>query len=147
MPNCYILLQMGDLSNVYFLAVMGVIALVGNGFILLTGIVNPRLRKSSADVMTLSLSLADLCMGFVTVPCHVLLQLHVPRKDMDCLFTIVGFLGFHLISIVNLFMLTLDKFVAIRFPFAYQRLYTPRRAVLLCAAGWLLGEYVTLTLT
>ncbi len=132
--------QMRDFTNVYVLTGFGVIALLGNGFILLTGVANRKLRNSSTDVTTLSLSLADLCMALVTVPCHVLISLQLPHDVIGCLFVLTGFLVFHLISILNLLILTLEKFVVIRFPFAYQRFYTPKRALQLCAASWLLGK-------
>ena len=129
-----------DSADVYVLCICGFLALLGNGIILITGAMNRKLRSSTADVMTLSLSLADLLVAVISLPCHVILRYSLPRDTMGCVFVCALFLMFHLVSILNLFILTMEKFIAIRFPFAFHRFYSTTRAVQLCIAGWLIGE-------
>ncbi|XP_052775575.1 trace amine-associated receptor 13c-like [Mya arenaria] len=128
--------------NLYFLIVSAILILptvIGNLLILISLVRFSRLRRVKAYILVGNLALADLLVGLIALPMD-LLSLSSARFSQSVefcywhvcfMFTYVG------MSVVNLFVLSLERFHAIVYPFQHGKRFTKHRLYILMACTWL----------
>lgn len=121
--------------------VMGALSCAGNGLVLLAIIKNPRLQTVT-NCFIASLALADFLVGIVVAPLAALSYLGLPHNFLGCVFTNSVVLTFTQVSIFNLLAVAIERFCAIKHPFAYTRHIDIKRALLVNAVVWCMGTFI-----
>lgn len=115
------------------------IIIVGNSFVILSIVVYSRLRNH-ANYLLFSLALSDLLVGLIICPLLAAIYLEENWLKYDrtvCLFR-TGFVALTMGgSISSLFLIILDRFFAIVFPFAYIKLCSRQLALKVLAVVWI----------
>ncbi|XP_031559498.1 octopamine receptor beta-1R-like [Actinia tenebrosa] len=119
--------------------IIGVFIISGNSIIIITVMIRRRLRNNIPNQFIVSLAVADLLTGVVIIPATYHCSFH--ECDWSTLFTAINFLLFS--SISNLCVMTLDRFLAVVFPYAYQTFMTQRKALFLMAVAWVIPFIVS----
>ena len=110
-------------------------SIAGNGVIIYLIATRPRLRNTP-NMFVMSLAVADFCFGVWNGPIYFPCTFWLPCDQVAMATILYIFLN---ASIMNLAVLTFDRYLAIVFPLWYQMLLTRQRAVCLIAASWLLS--------
>ncbi|KAL9988211.1 hypothetical protein ACROYT_G002630 [Oculina patagonica] len=121
------------------LGLASVLGTVGNSLVLLSIIKFDNLR-AIPDLFIFSLSLSDILVTAIYQPLKAYRFAHWQQASTDVeLMTISSFLGhFSLIaSITNMFGVTVERLVSIRFPLKYDLLVTKCRAVVTVICIWI----------
>ena len=110
------------------------LGLVGNSFIILLITSKKQLIHQTTNWFLLSLSFADLGVSLSIIPGEFLC---FPRKQ--CHFVLLASFqwAFLYASVVNLCMLTLDRYIAIVKPFIYVLMMSKSRVVASICAAWI----------
>lgn len=118
------------------------IAIVGNATVIFVVLTREALR-STANVFISSLAASDLGVGFWTVPSSYFATQYMTNEK-----TLEGFDFLHSIfftaSVLNLCLMTVDRYIAIAFPFKYLAVMTRKRVVSLVSFSWLLAILTSL---
>ena len=110
-------------------AFLSLLTVVGNGLVVYLIITRKRLHNAT-NWIVLSLAIADFLVGAGYLPAGILLA--------DNLFEQHSVMSFMLAaSVLNLSLLTVDRYVFITRPLRYSTLMTTKRAVLLIVTVWL----------
>lgn len=111
------------------------IAIVGNATVIYVVLTREALR-STANIFISSLAASDLGVGFWTVPSSYFATRFESNEK-----TLEGFDFLHSIfftaSVLNLCMMTVDRYIAIAFPYKYLALMTRGRVIFLVSFSWL----------
>ncbi|KAM9356300.1 adenosine A2c receptor [Pholidichthys leucotaenia] len=92
-----------------------------------------------------SLAVADVCVGLIAIPCAILTDVGLPHHNLYlCLLMLSVLIMFTQSSIFSLLAVAVERYVAIFMPFRYQVLMTPRNALLVILATWLLAFLIGL---
>ena len=122
------------------LSVASVVGTLGNTLVLLSIIKFDNLR-AIPDLFIFSLSLSDLLVTTVYQPLRAYRLAHLGEnsEEMHLLIITSRFLGhFSLIaSITNMFGVTVERLISIRFPLRYDLLVTRKRAVITVICIWI----------
>ena len=117
--------------------IIGVFIITGNVTIIIIVITRRKLRNAIPNQFIVSLAVADFFMGAVIIPVAYYCTFHDAAScDWSILYTLFNFLLYS--SICNLCVMTLDRFLAVVFPYAYQTFMTQRKALVLMAVAWVI---------
>lgn len=123
--------------------VVGVASALGNSIVLLAILRTPRLHTVT-NVFVGNLAIADIAVGFLVAPLAALAFEGLPKDFYGCVVVNSLILLFTNVSIFMLLAVALERFIAIKEPFTYQRLMTVGRAIKINLAVWLLGSLLGL---
>ncbi|XP_059138561.1 alpha-1D adrenergic receptor-like [Physella acuta] len=131
---------MEAISIVYITAeiIVGVLSVFGNA-VVVAAIWRTRRLHTVTNTFVGSLALADIVVGVLVAPCAALSFKGLPSDFYGCVFINSAILIFTNVSILMLLAVALERFLAIKEPFLYQRLLTVRRAVYINIVVWILG--------
>ncbi|XP_031567260.1 D(2)-like dopamine receptor [Actinia tenebrosa] len=130
---------------VVFNILISVLGTFGNALVLLA-VVKNRSLQTVPDLFIFSMAVADLIVTGVQQPmltCRVY-RINSPNLTFNSILETIGFLAI-LASITSMFMVTIDRFVAIQRPFVYIRLATSKRAVQVISTLWILCPTFTVS--
>ena len=126
-------------SKVLTMALIILIGLVGNLLLSFTILLSPRLRAKSINLFIINLSLSNLLNLVLVAP--------LVTTDSVTEFFVLGELGcrgvrvlqtmLFIVPMLTLLVISLDRFLAIRFPF--RDLRYNRKALFICSLVWLVG--------
>ncbi|CAL8289415.1 unnamed protein product [Lota lota] len=118
---------------------IALIAVIGNFLVCLAVSRNRRLRTVT-NYFLVSLSVADILVGLVAIPCAVLTDLGRPHHDLPlCLVLLSILMVLTQSSILSMLAVAVERYVAILRPFHYQRIMSPRNARLALLLTWSLA--------
>ncbi|ESO08718.1 hypothetical protein HELRODRAFT_74348 [Helobdella robusta] len=124
--------------------IIAIITILTNGLVLLAIATYPSLQTVT-NYFVASLSTADLFVGLIGIPCVLTTMYQLPENFSGCLTLNTMIVILTQISIFSLLVIAVDRlFCAIRYPFEYNRICTPKRAVILIIITWVLSVVVTL---
>ncbi|XP_021353687.1 adenosine receptor A3-like [Mizuhopecten yessoensis] len=124
--------------------IIGVAAVAGNGLVLVAIRLTPSLQTVT-NCFIASLAFADLLVGIMVAPLAALSYQGLPRDFMGCVFINSLVVMFTQISIFNLVAVAVERFIAINYPFFYQRHLTVRVALYIVALTWVAAILIGLT--
>lgn len=102
---------------------VGLLATVGNLAVLVCFTRERRLRRRLTNYYILSLAVADFLVGVVAVPFAILTRAGLPRDSPTVCVAMLSFLiVLCTVSILHLLAVSVDRYWAILYPLAYQRL-------------------------
>ena len=119
----------------------GLAAVTGNAVVLWLLYKNESLRTISNRFLA-SLSVADLLVGLVIDPAWIAIKCYIePREPTHILFDVIILLWIHTTAATtfNLCCVSVDRFIAIRFPFRYQDIVTKKRCYTAIILLWLIS--------
>lgn len=129
-----------SLSSLVCLSVLNtlssVIGTFGNVIVLLVIIKNATLQ-SVPDLFIFSLAVADLVVAAIQQPLlgYRIYRADIPNKLFNTVLLAIGYVAL-LASVSGIFIVTLDRFLAIQFPFLYVRISSKARAVKVIVVLW-----------
>lgn len=119
-----------------------IVTVVGNGFVIYL-IVSTRSLHTMPNWSVLSLAVADLSVGATVFP--LLFALNINNLDGPPIHERVFFLvsrTFAYFSVTNLFVMILDRYVAIVHPLKYLSVIRTRRTIVALAIAWIAPIFV-----
>lgn len=119
-------------------AIVGLITTIGNCLVLAVIIRTPQLHTVT-NVFVGNLAIADIAVGVLVAPCAALSFLGLPHNFYACIFINCLILMFTNVSILMLMSVAIERFIAIKEPFVYQRILTVKRAICVNFCVWFLG--------
>ena len=133
-----------NLSPVYatFELFFALMAVLGNGLVLLAFAKVERLLRSQTNYFILSLATADLLVGLLGVPFAILTSEGLPRNFYGCVIMLNFLLWLCGTSTFSLIGVTVDRFIAVSYPLSYQDMMTGRRAIIIIALSWIMSAVV-----
>lgn len=125
----------------YLLAVNAILigpTVIGNSLIILALVRFRRLRAIKSYILIGNLAVSDLCVGVLTMPMEIAFQLseNLAKSITFCTIHYCFIYMFIGLSVVNLFLLSLERFDAILSPFIHDRRFTRRRIYVTIAITW-----------
>uniref|UniRef100_A0A672YTE9 G-protein coupled receptors family 1 profile domain-containing protein n=1 Tax=Sphaeramia orbicularis TaxID=375764 RepID=A0A672YTE9_9TELE len=119
--------------------IIAFLSTVGNVLVCVAVGINRKLRTVT-NYFLVSLAVADICVGTIAIPCAILTDIGLPHHNLHlCLLMLSVLIMFTQNSIFSLLAVAVERYLAIFMPFRYQMLMTPRNAVLVILAKWLLA--------
>ena len=122
---------------------IGLVTLVGNFMVLLAIYRNKPLRTAT-NCFIGSLALADLFVGISVPPLVALSFVGLPHNFLGCVFINSLVVVFTQISIFGLLAIAMERFIAIKYPFAYQKHVTIFRSIITLLVTFILACVVGL---
>ncbi|XP_078368958.1 beta-1 adrenergic receptor-like [Oculina patagonica] len=118
----------------------GLAAVIGNTVVLWLFYKNESLRTIS-NLFLASLCVADLSVGLVIDPTWIAIRFFTQPQRTDILMKVINMLWIHTTAatVFNLCCVSVDRFVAIRFPFRYQDIITKKRCYFVIITVWLIS--------
>ncbi|KAJ7337094.1 hypothetical protein OS493_009946 [Desmophyllum pertusum] len=121
-------------------------AIFGNSLVIRAFYKFPSLRSASNTILV-SLSVADIftTVAFVLHIANIIVRgnVHPPPRDL-CFVTSTISLTFNCIIILYLALISVERFIAVKFALRYHTIVTNRRAVIASTVVWLWGIAVSL---
>ncbi|XP_064811621.1 adenosine receptor A2a-like [Oncorhynchus masou masou] len=118
---------------------IALLAIAGNFLVCLAVNRNRKLRTVT-NFFLVSLSVADIFVGVLAIPCAVLTDLGQPRHNLPlCLLLLSVLIVLTQSSILSLLAVAAERYVAILLPLQYQRIVSPRNARLALILTWCLA--------
>ena len=124
-------------------SLIGIFGSASNALVLLA-IYKDRSLRTITNCFVGSLALSDVLVGLAVPPIAILSQEGLPRNFTLCVMLSSLELLFANISVLNLLSVALERFLAIRNPFLYNRWLTFQRALLLVAVTWIVAILIGL---
>ncbi|XP_031549302.1 5-hydroxytryptamine receptor 1F-like [Actinia tenebrosa] len=123
---------------ILFLSVIDGLAILGNTLVILVILWTKSLRRMEANSFVMSLSIADLLVALTIVPITIASLVNPQNHPYDKFKTFLGVGNFFfcICSIMNLTLLSLDRYFAITSPYRYLDFLTHKRACSLCILIW-----------
>ncbi|XP_036818735.1 collagen alpha-1(I) chain-like isoform X2 [Oncorhynchus mykiss] len=120
---------------------IALLAIAGNFLVCLAVNRNRKLRTVT-NYFLVSLSVADIFVGVLAIPCAVLTDLGEPRHNLPlCLLLLSVLIVLTQSSILSLLAVAAERYVAILLPLQYQRIVSPRNARLALILTWCLALF------
>lgn len=121
-------------------ACVAFLATVGNLAVLVCFARERRLRRRLTNYYILSLAVADLLVGVLAIPFAVLTRAGIPHDSpMGCVAMLSFIVVLCTVSILHLVAVSVDRYWAILYPLAYQRLASETVVLGVVIACWLSG--------
>lgn len=127
----------------------GVIALItifGNGLVMY--LISTRIvlrEQASPNWFVLSMAVADFCVGFINFPLNIYFaftNVSIPMFSTSwAILSLIQNVSLNA-SVLNLVLLTLDRYLAVVHPFTYEMFMTPKRVLLLIIFAWGLSTLI-----
>ena len=123
-----------------WLSLSGLAAVIGNAVVLWLFYKNESLRTISNRFLA-SLSVADFFVGLVIDPCWIAIRCLIQPPLTHGLFFVIAMLWVHTTAATtfNLCCVSVDRFIAIRFPYRFQDILTKKRCYTLLIMVWLIS--------
>ena len=123
-----------------WLFLSGLAAVIGNVVVLWLFYKSESLRTISNRFLA-SLCVADLLVGLVIDPVWIAIRFFTQPKRTHILKQVVNLLWIHstAATVFNLCCVSVDRFIAIRFPFRYQDIITKKRCYAVIIMVWLIS--------
>ncbi|CAL1535685.1 unnamed protein product, partial [Lymnaea stagnalis] len=118
--------------------VVGFVSVFSNSVVLAVICRTPRLHTVT-NVFMGNLALADVMVGISVAPCASLSYVGLPHNFYGCVFINSILLMITNVSILMLLAIAIERFIAIKEPFLYERVLTIRRAIFVNIFVWVLG--------
>ena len=124
----------------------GLAAVIGNAAVLWLFYKNESLRTISNRFLA-SLCVADLLVGLVIDPVWIAIRFSTQPKRATISKQVINLLWIHstAATVFNLCCVSVDRFIAIRFPFRYQGIITKKRCYLVIIMVWLISLFLPFT--
>lgn len=119
------------------------IAIVGNATVIYVVLSRETLR-TTANIFISSLAASDLGVGFCAVPASYFARYHTSDEKTSEVFDFLHSI-FFTASVINLCLMTVDRYIAIAFPYKYLALMTRARVAFLVIFSWLISILTSLT--
>ncbi|XP_078371283.1 beta-2 adrenergic receptor-like [Oculina patagonica] len=121
----------------------GLAAVIGNTVVLWILYKNESLRTISNRLLA-SLCVADLFVGLVIDPTWISIRVFTQPETTDILLKVIDLLWIHstAATVFNLCCVSVDRFIAIRFPFRYQDIITKKRCYTVIVMVWLISLFL-----
>uniref|UniRef100_UPI001EAF74A4 adenosine receptor A2b-like n=1 Tax=Oncorhynchus gorbuscha TaxID=8017 RepID=UPI001EAF74A4 len=121
--------------------IIALLTIAGNFLVCLAVNRNRKLRTVT-NYFLVSLSVADIFVGVLAIPCAVLTDLGQPRHNLPlCLLLLSVLIVLTQSSILSLLAVAAERYVAILLPLQYQRIVSPRNARLALILTWCLALF------
>ena len=133
------------IAQAVFLVIIIIVTLLGNGSVCATVILNRSLRTFT-NLLVVSLAISDIMFATLSLPFRVHQTIHNFKWCLSeglCQFWVWADSLCCCASIWNLALISVDRFLATKYPLTYHQLITRRRAVLMVASVWLLSLLVS----
>ena len=126
-----------------WLFLSGLAAVIGNVVVLWLFYKSESLRTISNRFLA-SLCVADLLVGLVIDPVWIAIRFFTQPKRTHMLKQVVNLLWIHstAAAVFNLCCVSVDRFIAIRFPFRYQDIITKKRCYAVIIMVWLISLFL-----
>ena len=126
-----------------WLFLSGLAAVIGNVVVLWLFYKSESLRTISNRFLA-SLCVADLLVGLVIDPVWIAIRFFTQPKRTHMLKQVVNLLWIHstAATVFNLCCVSVDRFIAIRFPFRYQDIITQQRCYAVIIIVWLISLFL-----
>ena len=136
--------ETNTISYFYHVAyiLMFIITVSSNLLVIFSIFKTTKLRSNIANLFILSLAFSDLFVGLFIIPVKIkksLNNMHFCLNDRWCRFYITTDNVFFSISITNLLVIAIDRYIALHYTYAYPRILTRTRAKIIIAALWFYG--------
>ena len=121
----------------------GLAAVIGNAVVLWLFCKNESLRTISNRFLT-SLCVADFLVGLVIDPVWIAIRFATQPQRAHILKQVINLLWIHTTAatVFNLCCVSVDRFIAIRFPFRYQDIITKKRCYAVIMMVWLIPLFL-----
>ena len=117
-----------------FMVLVSVIGTAGNSLVVLAILYKRRLR-TIPNYFLCNLALCDLLTASLSVPLRLVEGFH--PGSIPCSIVIAVTVLFDGLSRMNIIFISIDRFVAVKFPFAYTLHMTSRAVAVLIPSGWI----------
>ena len=124
----------------------GLAAVIGNAVVLWLFYKNESLRTISNRFLA-SLCVADFLVGLVIDPTWIAIRFSTQPQRTHILKQVINLLWIHTTAatVFNLCCVSVDRFIAIRFPFRYQDIITKKRCYAAITIVWLISLFLPFT--
>lgn len=132
-------------AQAVFLIVIISVTLLGNGSVCATVFLNRSLRTFT-NLLVVSLAISDIMVATLSLPFRVHQTLHNFKwclSEVLCQFWISADSFCCCASIWNLALISVDRFLATKYPLTYHQLITKRNAIAMISSVWLLSLLVS----
>ena len=121
----------------------GLAAVIGNAVVLWLFYKNKSLRTISNTFLA-SLCVADFLAGLVVDPVYIAIRVFAQPRYGSILFKVINMVWIHstAATVFNLCCVSVDRFIAIRFPFRYQDIITKQRCYAVIIMVWLISLFL-----
>jgi len=121
----------------------GLAAVIGNAVVLWLFYKNESLRTISNRFLA-SLCVADFLVGLVIDPVWIAIRFSTQPPRTHILKQVINLLWIHTTAatVFNLCCVSVDRFIAIRFPFRYQNIITKKRCYAVIMMVWLISLFL-----
>ena len=142
------LAQVGNNIFVTFMICISVTGAVTNAMVIFSIFANQNLR-SKTNYIVFNLAISDFFVATVAIPLRLLGYLNGSTASLVSCNVVIAFtVLFDGLSRVNIVLLTLERFIAVRFPFWYERHASKRTVFIAIAVCWtLMGIFAISLLT
>jgi len=126
----------------------GLAAVIGNAVVLWLFYKNEPLRTISNRFLA-SLCVADFLVGLVIDPVWIAIRFATQPQRTHILKQVINLLWIHstAATVFNLCCVSVDRFIAIRFPFRYQNIITKQRCYAVIIMVWLISLFLPFSRT
>lgn len=123
---------------------IGVASLLGNILVLWAVAITRRLRTVT-NLFIVSLATADLFVAVVAIPCAIATYNGLPENNFyGCVFVNSIVILFTQSSVFSLLAIAVERFMAIKYPYAYETYFTSANAIKIIIVTWLLSIFIGL---
>ena len=122
-----------------FMITVSVVAVIGNFLVIIAILWNRKLR-TVCNFLFLNLAVADMLQGAIAMPLRLADQLNQTDNSplIPCLVVIPLTVFLFGASNFNLALISLDRYLALRWPFLYPELAEPCKVAFIIAVSWVL---------
>ena len=126
-----------------WLASSGLAAVIGNAVVLWLFYKNESLRTISNWFLA-SLCVADFLAGLMVHPMYIAIRVTAQPRKGSILLNVIHMVWMHstAATVFNLCCVSVDRFIAIRFPFRYQDIITKKRCYAVIIMVWLISLFL-----
>ena len=126
--------QVGSVMFVTFMTFVSVAGALTNFVVIFSIFLDQNLRTRT-NYVVFSLAVSDFFVATVAIPLRLLEELNTSKNTtVPCNVVLALTIVFDGVSRLNIVLISIDRFVAVRFPFSYTIKYTSRKFVLIAIA-------------
>lgn len=118
-----------------FMVLVSVVGTAGNALVILAILYKRRLRNIP-NYFILDLAVCDLLTVSLSVPLRLVEGFQ--SGSVPCSVVIAVTILFDGLSRINIIFVSIDRLIAVKFPFAYKALMTPATVAIFIASGWII---------
>ena len=125
-------------SNAIAEAVLAVLVVLTNGLVVFT-IIRPRNKdrlRTPLNLLIAHLAIVDLLVGAIAEPFTIYSIVDGLHSEPACIFYLVWALALSKASLIGFVLVSVERFIAIRFPLKYKDIFTTRNSTLIWLPVW-----------